>query len=73
MESQRQAIEQWKRSAQREDREGHPALAITFRNMAWLVENSATWLPHVVKSAGEQALDYVESIKRVASDWDNIP
>ena len=33
------SIEFWRRQAAKHDREGHPAMAITCRNIAWLLEH----------------------------------
>jgi hypothetical protein len=34
----------WLAAANRKDAEGNPAAAITFRNLAWLIEHRNTWL-----------------------------
>lgn len=43
METTEEAAAYWKRAADREAREGHTATAITFRNMAWLIEHPEGW------------------------------
>ena len=71
METQAQAIEQWRRAADREAREGNTAIAITFRNMAWLVEHADSWMPKVIKSASAQAQEHVANLQRLAGDGDD--
>jgi hypothetical protein len=67
MESNKMAhVEEWLRAAQREDTLGNPATAITFRNMAWLVENADNWTGGAVLSASEQVKRYIEAKNNVA-------
>lgn len=52
-----QSVREWNRAADREQALGHTATAITFRNMAYLLEHPLP--PAVIKSAFEQAQEYV--------------
>lgn len=72
LESISQSVERWKQAANREDREGNPATAITYRNMAWLLEHRDRWLPQVVQSASEQLRDHLASMRQLADDLDDI-
>lgn len=72
METQTQAIDRWNQAANREDREGNHAAAITFRNMAWLLEHQHEWLPQAVQSAEAQVKDYLASMRQLADDFDDI-
>lgn len=65
-------VEQWLRASKREAQQGNQAVAITFANMAWLLEHADSWLPPVIKSAGEQVQKYVNNLNRAASDLDDI-
>lgn len=49
-------VQFWLDAAKRASQQGNPAAAITFKNLAWLVENVVVREP--IKSASEQALEY---------------
>jgi hypothetical protein len=67
MDSQRMAhVEEWLRAAEREDKAGNVAAAITFRNMAWLVEHADNWTGGAVLSASEQVKRHIEGRGDVA-------
>lgn len=42
--SREQEIAFWLDAAERKDKQGNTAAGITFRNLAWLLENQGTWL-----------------------------
>ena len=67
-----QSVERWRNAANREDREGNHAAAITFRNMAWLLEHSDRWLPQVVASAESQVRDHLASMRQLADEFEDI-
>jgi hypothetical protein len=50
-------VEFWLAASKRQAQQGNPAAAITFKNLAWLVENVSVREP--VKSAEQQALEYL--------------
>jgi len=64
IETKEMAIARWESAARRADRNGQPSVAITYRNMAWLVANAHTWIPTVVKTAGEQVKAYIEQMEQ---------
>ena len=47
-------IEYWLRAAEREERAGHIATAITFKNMAWLVGHQQLWLDWIKAQDNEK-------------------
>jgi hypothetical protein len=57
-------IQQWRRSATRERSLGNTALALTYENMAWLLEHTDMWTPPIIESAFEQAQAYVEALNK---------
>lgn len=71
IETTEQAVARWTASAVKADQEGHPATAITYRNMAWLIEHQSSWLPVVVASAEQQVRDHLAALKQ-ASEWEDI-
>ena len=66
-----QSIERWHAAAIKADQEGQPATAITYRNMAWLIEHQSSWLPQVVASAEQQVRAHLSKLA-AASEWEDI-
>jgi hypothetical protein len=60
-----QSVSEWERASQRERSNGNVALAITFSNMAWLLEHRDRWIPRLTPSATQQAINYL-------NEWDDI-
>lgn len=54
-------VQFWLDAAKRASQQGNPAAAITFKNLAWLVENVVT---RPIKSATDQAEEYLEQSAR---------
>lgn len=71
IESTEQSVARWTAAAIKADQEGHPATAITYRNMAWLIEHQASWLPQVVASAEQQVRAHLSKLA-AASEWEDI-
>jgi hypothetical protein len=44
VEAKRQEIAYWRKAAERQRAQGQTATAITFENMAWLLEHQDSWL-----------------------------
>jgi len=72
IETQSQAIDRWRNAAKREAQAGNTALSITYSNMAWLLVERDTWLPQLVKTAGEQVREYLNAIADTMEDFDDV-
>ena len=70
-ETNEQAVARWLAAAKRAAQQGNSATAITYRNMAWLIEHQASWLPQVVASAEQQVRDHLAKLA-TASEWEDI-
>jgi len=53
-ETRQDAAAYWKRAADREELNGNPVTAVTFRNMAWLLEHPEGWAQYMASQSRER-------------------
>lgn len=51
LELRQQEIDYWHKAAERKRADGQHATAISYDNMAWLLEHQESWLAHTARSS----------------------